>query len=50
VAEKLCKEVLSIPVHPLLSDEERWEVVESIRNFLAGNEHKFVELVKEENF
>ncbi|BER92733.1 MAG: hypothetical protein PWP60_494 [Candidatus Atribacteria bacterium] len=50
VAEKLCEEVLSIPVHPLLSEEERWEVVESIRNFLVGNENNFAELVKEENF
>jgi len=50
VAEKLCWEVLSIPVHPLLGEEERWEIVESIRNFLMDSEKSFAEILKEENF
>jgi len=50
IAERLCKEVLSIPVHPLVGEEERWEIAESIRSFLMENESEFAELLKEENF
>jgi len=36
VAERLCKEVISIPVHPSVSKEDREKIVEVIRKFDPG--------------
>ena len=32
IVEKLSKEVLALPVHPHLSEEDRWTIVETVNN------------------